>query len=483
MIARTSVERAYSDDEGFSNDIKIYPRNSRNYDISSEGAINHYDNNTIKVWRHLTPYGHAKFKTPALCTLIPDTATITEELNGTYEATFTTSIDDFKKYENIREFNFVRMLNDLFYIYKIDYNTTSSGTKITANCLHVTYLLKFLYCPNIMSDVPFPIQFEKADVSIDEWLCRLYANFLNYTKYASLKNIPINFADKSYYNQKFYLYSDIEKIVSDELLTKENPITIKPYDRSFIEVLLDKEDSFTSVLKGEIYRFNFHLSINEKKEDSTYNAYSLNIGADLSGIKRTVDYSKFCTDFKYEYCYPVQKEIGGELVDVMEFKTVSVGTSQSHGCPMPIYKTYFKEYEENPGPMVLYYAEQYFKKNYSLKVTYNVTFNAMSSVSDFSGLTRVSDIRVGDEGYINDIYFGETIKSKVTKIVRDGKTGEIKTAEFACSFDYKAQGNGVQYIDDDYIKIVSQNHKLWGDVKLWKWAETKQRTWKSLKGE
>ena len=118
MIARTDVERAYSDDEGFSNDIKIYSRNSRNYDISSEGVINHYDNNTIKTWQHLTPYGHAKFKTPVLCTLIPDTATITEELNGTYEATFTVSVDDFKKYENIREFNFVRMLNDLFYIYK-----------------------------------------------------------------------------------------------------------------------------------------------------------------------------------------------------------------------------------------------------------------------------------------------------------------------------------------------------------------------------
>ena len=91
MIDRTLAETACMLHNGNSTEIKIYPRESRNYDFQSETAVNSYDVNTIKMWRSLIKYDG--FDKPALCTLIPESCTVTEELNGTYEATFTTSID------------------------------------------------------------------------------------------------------------------------------------------------------------------------------------------------------------------------------------------------------------------------------------------------------------------------------------------------------------------------------------------------------
>ena len=102
---------------------------------------------------------------------------------------------------------------------------------------------------------------------------------------------------------------------------------------------------------------------------------------------------------------------------------------------------------------------------------------------DFEGLTEASDIRVGDEGYINDIYFGDIIKAKVTKIVLNGKNGEIKSVEFDCTSNYKPQQNDTQYIDADFIQKVSQTYKLWKDVARHRWKDVSAKTWKKLRGE
>lgn len=481
MIDRTLAETACMIHNGNSTEIKIYPRESRNYDFQSEKAIDSYNVNTIKTWRSLIKYDG--FDKPALCTLIPDSCTVTEELNGTYEATFTTSVDKFGKYKNVREFNFVRILNNLFYIYKVDYNTTSSGTKITAYCLQVTYLLKNLFCPDMLVYPVPPISFKSPDTNIDDWLCRTYADFLNYTKHVSYNGKPINFADKNYYHQKFLIGSDIKKIISDTYLTEDNPIVIEPYNRSFIEILLGEKESFMSILPGEVYRFGFCMTINQKKEDSMYNAFSITIGANRSGIKRTVDYSNFCTDFRYEYSYNVTKEVNGELQTTVEFDSVVVRSPSNYGCPTQIYKTHYEEYDENPDEMALYYAKKYFDDNYALKVKYNVSISGTLNNSDFSGLVGTSDIRVGDEGYINDIYFGSIIKAKVTKLVLDGKNGEIKSVELDCTSNYEPQQNDTQYINADFIQKVSQTYRLWKDVARHRWKDVSAKTWKKLKGE
>lgn len=477
MNTRTTVESDCVKNNGNSAEIKIYSRENRNYDFSSEKKVSAYTVDDVKKWRSTAICDG--FSGPALCTLIPDSCTVTEELNGTHEATFVVSADRFGKYKNVREFNFARVLNNLFYIYKVDYSMTGKALKITAHCLQATYLLKNYFCPDMLFYPTSPIVFDNPKIKVDDWLCRTYSNFLGYTKYVSCDGNLINFADKNYYHQKFVIKSDITNIISEEYLTKENPIIIEPYNRSFLETLLDEKESFLSVLTGEIYRFGFYMSINKKKEDSKYNAFSITIGNNQNGIKRTVDYSKFCTDFKYEYSYSVPD---GESKKTY-FKTVSVRAPSRYGCPTQIFKSYYEKYDENPGMMAAYYAKKYFDEHFALKVTYNVSVSGITNNSDFSGLTETSDIRVGDEGYISDVYFGDIIKVKVTKIVFDGKTGGVKSAEFEYTSDYVAQQNDTQYLDPEFIPESVKICRLWKDVTAMKWKEVATKTWETLKGE
>lgn len=481
MIPKTSKEQQFYDNNGFSTEIKIYPRESRNYDISKETPLSEYDKYTLRTWGESLDTNN--LNKPALCTLIPDSCKVTEELNGTLEATFTASFDKFKRYENVREYNYVRILNDLFYIYKVSYNTTSSGTKITAYCLHVTYQLKDLYCPNAIAHAVPPVQFTSVDTDVKDWLWLEYAHYLNFTRYISWDNkTPINFADKNYYHQKFQLNSDITQVLTDYMPSTENPLTLIPDDRSFLSLLIDDDQSFTSELGGEIYRYGFYLSINNKKEDAKINAFSLQIGYNLSGIKREIDYSKFCTDFRYAYTYPISEVKNDEIVTTVKRESIAVRAKNDFGCPTRIFKTYFEEYDENPGAMALYYAERYFLKNYGLKVKYTITASDATDNPDFSGFEEI-DYRVGDTGYINDAYFGSVIKAKITKTVKDGKTGKLISAEFDCESDYEAQPNGIQHLDPDFIQKVSAEYMLWEDVAKYKWYDISQKTWGSLKGE
>ena len=95
-----------------------------------------------------------------------------------------------------------------------------------------------------------------------------------------------------------------------------------------------------------------------------------------------------------------------------------------------------------------------------------------------------NDYRVGDSGYIFDETLGETLKARITKIVKDGITGNIKSMVLKCNTDYEAEANKTQYIDSsEFVTQVVAKYRKWKDVKGWKWIETKRRTWKNLKGE
>lgn len=469
MIPRTEVEKMCLRSkgipdafmaEGYNGEIKIYARENRNYDITKEKKVEKYTYEDVQNWDFT--YDH--LDAPALCTLIPDSCVVTEELQGTLEATFTVTKDKFGKYKYIQEYNYVEICNNLFYIYKINRDTNLKGDTITAYCLHVTYLLKNFIATNYCYNI-YIYSVEQTQ----QYLSIIYAEALNAIWTLTQKQKAIDFSDTALYIPKFKLttnYANKKRYSTFVDLTSANI--------SLMEALIGNENSFINLIGGELYRYNFYLSINKKKEDCKENAFSFYLGYNIKGIKRTIDYSDFCTSFVYR----AEVEEG----DAASSDTYLITAPKRYGCPTEICKIHTEKYSNfNDFGRAKQDAKTYYNNNYKLKVKYDVSYNELSADSK---LLIGNDYRVGDSGYIFDETLGETLKARITKIVKDGITGNIKSMVLKCNTDYEAEANKTQYIDSsEFVTQVVAKYRKWGDVKLWKWGEAKQRTWKSLKGE
>jgi hypothetical protein len=82
------------------------------------------------------------FDNHGICVLDPTLCRVTEQLNGEYSAYLEHPMDDFGKWRYLLEMNFIKVMGQLFVIYKVNhtFSSTGSGTvKVWAR--HIFYLL------------------------------------------------------------------------------------------------------------------------------------------------------------------------------------------------------------------------------------------------------------------------------------------------------------------------------------------------------
>lgn len=213
-----------------------------------------------------------EFDNNGLAVLEPVSCTVTENFNADWTVTPEHPIDREQKWKYIKEFNILKVLDQLFIIKKVE----NSWNGVTAYAEHIFYYLNDLWI------------FKGADIYAETgyWLVRSILD------HADGKNQSGHIA----YNFNFYSDITSENVGFDMpeiAYYKWNPLqnAMTP-----LEMLLGS-DGFTANFGGNLYRDNFYFSINENMEHHFENSFDIHMGLNVKGISRKTNTESLCTHF------------------------------------------------------------------------------------------------------------------------------------------------------------------------------------------
>ena len=349
------------------------------------------------------------FNNNGLAVLEPISCTVTENFNASWTVTLEHPVDREQKWKYIKEFNILKVLDQLFIIKKTEHSWTGNSGKITAYAEHIFYFLNDLWI------------FKGADI---------YAE----TGYWLVKSI-LDHADSKYQSghivYNFNFYSDItsETIGFDMpsiAYYKWNPLqnAMTP-----LEMLLGS-DGFTANFGGDLYRDNFYFSINQKMEHALYNSFDIYVGLNLRGIRRTVDTSSLCTHFT------AYDKFGSG---------VSVAWSSHGGVSHYIVRsqefTFGENYTESNMDLIGYEAKKYFGQHMEPQIDIRVDLEDVKHNPEYSEFVNNPRYKVGDRGRIYDERLGIFQDAFISNTVKDGITGKNLEITFSSTSGFTNMGD------------------------------------------
>jgi phage minor structural protein len=199
------------------------------------------------------------------------------------------------------------------------------------------------------------------------------------------------------------------------------------------ETIIGSSESFVSVYGGEIYRNNFYFSINTRREDAQDNAFVINIGMNLTGIEKDVDFSDYLThleaaadDLETQYFSNFDPNIYPRTV------TRRVEFNLSEGSTAKTLEALGKSY-----------LARYNKPT----VTITVDLKAIPENSDLKKYLP-SEFKTGNTGYVYDERLEILMEMEISKTVYNVLTDEVETVEF--------NNDSYEYVrNSDYQNVIS----------------------------
>lgn len=356
-----------------------------------------YDHRTEKV----------DFLSNGLAILNPSEAIVHEILNGEYSLTLTHPMDELGKWKFIREENIIKCLGQLYRIKRVEWNHTSDFTgTLTAYAEHIFYDLNdtWIYGLGDNSDAPTFAYCISAMNSI-------------MSRYVTLD-------EGTMYRYDFDWSSEWEWGGNNGWT-----LFIDGAGQTPIEKMIG-EGGMTAMKGGELYRNNFHFSINERMENAEDNAFELRFGSNLCGLKRTVDCSTVAfhirmTDETLKFIMAIS--YAGNSFPRFQFPH-NVPRSFTCTFESDFYERYYAGDVTDNEVWARIYNEIVTKfKATSLPVLcYEVEVKDLKNV--FPELTDHYRFRVGNTGVIYDklIFNDDKVTLKITETETDGITGEVK---------------------------------------------------------
>lgn len=378
------------------------------------------------------------FETNGLRILSPTSCRVVEELNGAYEVTLEHPIDSENAWHHITELNILKVLGQLYTIYRVVSNFSGSTGKVTAYAKHISYQLAdgWIY--------EATIEAEDGQHAVEQILAAMETH---------------NGPERTEYT--FTGTSDIEI----------------PYKAEFSEctpiaaLIGTDSTSVINQLGGELYRDNFRFSINQTMEGVQENAFYIRVGYNLTGIERDIDYSDFCTYFRaydnfgnrWAVSYTPTAKFAHNVVRSKTFKYDKPDKEQLAKDGMAA----FKEFSEP-------------------KITYKITIKDLRNNPDYAQFENISRYKVGDWGWIYDERLGIATKQKIIKIVRDGITGEVLELTFG-NFERSLtrpvnRQNLIATASDKFLmkqELIAEAKAIrtWDDLSAYTWDEAHKFTW------
>lgn len=389
----------------------------------------------IRIFDMRTP--QTGFDTNGLAILSPTSCKITEELNGGWNVILEHPIDEYGKWEYIKEGNYLKIRGQLFTINKVEIGYTGNSGKLTAWGEHIFYQL---------NDPWIPIG---TDISDND----PYVESTGQTILAAAMNAMR-------YNEDEYMVIYEYSYASDLASTKDDRRVafygiwkwLDTQGMTPVEFILGS-DGFISSFGGELYRDNFYFSIDKRMEGSQDNAFVLKADLNIKSIRRTVDLSTFCTHFTamtedgylWGVSWLASTTLGQYPHNIVREKMFSIDT---HGISSPIVDM----------KMVFLIAEgdRWFRQQCQPLITYSVDVKDLSKHPDYKDI-KMFRFKVGDKGLIYDDRFGRPINLQITKTVTNGITGEVEQVQFGNTRSFTRNINYEPISENDiYVPVPTE---------------------------
>lgn len=384
--------------EVIDNNIKIYSRMVFDKTVFQNDYITIYDSSTKQNG----------FDTHGLGVLTPTECLITEILNGKYELSITHPIDNDGKWRYIKESNIVKALGQLFTIKNVSYSYGAIKNEVTAKAEHIFYQqADWWIFPNPDTEKIFFTPGSSV------------STFLDTIDALATKFISVG--------QTHYIYNwDSDIIIPQDTPLRElsNSEGISP-----VGAIMDSGGLLDTV-NGELYRNNFYFSIRNRMENSSNNAFEIRIGSNLKGIKRTIDLTTFCTYFKAYNNYGSWFAVSWTNDSVLVLTTHNIIRSKKFSYTFDDENMTDEEKAIKADKLLEKDSLLFFGKTFKPLIAYEVDIEDVQQNPDFEEFQNKPDYRVGNIGTIYDEYFGEKIQLKITKTVKDAKTGKTKKVVF-----------------------------------------------------
>lgn len=346
-----------------------------------------YENPYLTVYDMETKQN--EFNNNGLAVLSPISGRIVEELNGEYNLNFVQPKDTENKWQYVLEMNIVKALGQLFVIQKVEEVQSGGSFYVSAYAEHITYTLN------------------------DKWIFPPFS-ITGYEGQTLIDSILALATDMGGDWQTQYTFEVLTDLDADESFRDWYDMTdgVTPY-----EMLLGS-NGFISRIGGELYRDNFHMSIHERMENAEDNAFECAIGYNLTGIRRTVDLSTFCTYFR-----------GYDTTDGTFDSWFAVSWDPStlpRAYPRNVVRSQNFSYEHPE------YAEgqlerdtmTFFNQNCAPLVSYELSIVDLKRNPDYKMFTNNYRYKVGDKGRVWDERLQSWIELEITRTEKDIITGD-----------------------------------------------------------
>ena len=286
--------------------------------------------------------------------------------------------------------NVVKALGQLFVIQKVDEVQSGGSGYVTAYAEHISYTLN------------------------DKWIFPP-VTIAGYQGQTLIDSIMQQATDLGYDWQTTYDFDITTDLNAPEGFRDwyEMSEGVTPYE------MLIGGNGFVAKIGGELYRDNFHMSINSRMEGARDNAFELAIGYNLTGIKRTVDLTTFCTYLR-----------GYDISNGDYDNWFAVGWDPST-LPRPYPREVVRStnfFYEHPE-----YAEEgqlvrdtmlFFNQNCAPLVSYELNVVDLRRNPDYKMFSNNYRFKVGDKGRVWDERLQAWLELEITRTEHDIITGD-----------------------------------------------------------
>jgi phage-related protein len=343
--------------------------------------------------------------------LTPSLCKITDELNGAYELELEQPVTEDGEWRLIVENNLLSASGQLFIIYRVVSSFDENVGLVYAYARHIFYALNDRWGNSIITSAQDP------------------AFVLGFI----MDNATNNDIDKT---TKEYIdgVTPYEFAYSTDLKEKSEAFTGQELTAtSLTETIIGSSDSFVSVYGGEIYRNNFYFSINTRREDAKDNAFVINIGMNLTGIEKDVDFSDYLTHL----------EASADGLDTQYFSNFDPNI-----YPRTVTRRVEFNLSENSTAATLNALGKSHLARYNKPtVTITVDLKAIPENSDLKKYLP-SEFKTGNTGYVYDERLEILMEMEISKTVYNVLTDEVETVEF--------NNDSYEYVrNSDYQNVIS----------------------------
>lgn len=324
-----------------------------------------------------------------LAVLRPYSCRIVEELNGAYNLTLTHPKDAEGRWQYILEMNIIQALGQLFVIQKVDEVISGNSYYVAAYAEHISYTLN------------------------DRWIFPpvTIAGYHGATLIESIIEQSTDMGGDWQTNYTFTVDSDIDA-PNDFQDWYEMPDGVTPYE------MLVGSNGFVAKLGGELYRDNFTMKINKRMYDAQDNAFELAIGYNLTGVKRTVDLTTFCTYFR---AYDVSDGYY-ETWFAISYDPASLPRAYPRNVVRSANFTY--DHEDYKEGQLERDGFAFWNQNCAPVISYELSVKDLRRVPEYKYFTNHYRFKVGDKGRVWDERLQAWTEVEITRTEKDGITGD-----------------------------------------------------------